>query len=180
MKKLILLLIAFASISAQEIQFGVNLSTKFASTEKTITGYGFWGDPRIRKEGGNFTGYSFSVDLTADFNKYIAIISELGYTGSGDEYDGIDAGLYYSTNKLHDFVYLKSGFYVHINIPENPRANSRTIFISSLGAGIRILKHLYIEGAYQIPITKSYVKEDAIQLHSEVNKIYYIGMKIVY
>ncbi|MBZ0181635.1 MAG: hypothetical protein K8F60_04200 [Melioribacteraceae bacterium] len=70
--------------------------------------------------------------------------------------------------------------YLPINIPDNPRANSRTILISSIGAGFRISKHIYVEGAYQIPITKSYVKEDSIQLHSEVNKIYYVGMKIVF
>jgi hypothetical protein len=44
MKKLILLLFAIVSITAQEINFGANMSVKFASTEKTVTGYGFWSE----------------------------------------------------------------------------------------------------------------------------------------
>jgi len=35
------------------------MSVKFASTEKTVTGYGFWGEKRIRKAGGSLKDIPF-------------------------------------------------------------------------------------------------------------------------
>lgn len=183
MKKLIILLLLTVSISAQSFKVGGNISLKFANTEKTVTGYGFWGDPVIRKAGGSFTAISIYGDLTADFNKYIAAIFELGYTigtQTSEEYSGVDVGLYYSTNYLLEEVYLKPGIYAHVNIPNNPHYTTKTIIISSLGGGIRLFENAYLEGAYQIPITKSYVREDSRDIHNELNGMYSVGIKLVF
>ena len=181
MKRIILLLFFVTVSQSQSFKVGANFSIKFVSIETTSTTiFGPGIEPITREKDNSVTAYSFNIDLTADFNKYAAAIGEIGYISGSQGYGGFDLGFYYSTNYLHEKFYLKPGIYAHLNIPSAPYDGGKTIIISSLGGGIRISKKLFLEGAYQIPITKTYSKDSKFGELYKLNDMFSIGIKLVF
>ena len=80
MKKLIVLLIIVASVSAQEVKFGASMFVKKGNIETVIIDPGFWGGQLTTTRNENFTAVTFNADMTIDFTKNNSAIVELGYT----------------------------------------------------------------------------------------------------
>lgn len=178
MKKLILLLIALTSISAQELQFGANLSTKQVSIETIIIDT-FLGNPLSTTREENFTALSFSFDMKLFFNQYAATVVELGYSFIGESfYEGLEIGIFYTTNKLLQDFYLKAGVYAHANLPDHPTFTSRTVVVSSFGIGWQFFDKVSFEAAYQIPITKTYLTDWSREMR--LKNIFQIGFKFIF
>lgn len=161
MKKLIFFFVVQLITSAQTPNLGLNIALDYASFEKTYTSLGFWGEVLKSTKEDYFPAISINVDLTTEFHNFASSIFELGviFGSQSSNYKGLNAALYYSTNKLLRIVYLKTGFLLHANYSSNAKFANGAIFIGSIGIGFRVSAKSCLEGYCRIPITKSYAKD---------------------
>jgi hypothetical protein len=179
MKKLILLFLITISISAQSLKFGANISVNSITVEKIYLPYGDFQESSSEEKG--FAAISFSGDLSAFFSKYFAVVLELGATlteETSSQYSTLDFGILYSTNLLFENIYFKTGFYGHLNGGDNSRFTNYTFYATAFGVGIQIFDNAALEGEFQIPINKSYAKDDFTEF--KLKNIWGFGLKLTF
>ncbi|MBZ0181634.1 MAG: hypothetical protein K8F60_04195 [Melioribacteraceae bacterium] len=177
MKKLILFIMMVSIYSAQTINFGVNGSIKFSKFNRVGIGeFEQWRNNEMQ-----ITIYSLNCDWEYVFNKNIAALAEIGYTFSTqNDFQGPEIGLYFSSNQLFKFAYMKAGLLFIWNVPFNTPHNpvmARMFTLASLSIVKPIYDNIALEVFYQIPLKSKYVDEKFVTTEF-INNLLGFGLRV--